>query len=238
MQDEKYQPDSALWAADTVVVVVKVGDWEVFILPIDVLSSTARFQAYACVEAREGGEGIFQITDDVVTVARPNVRLAIHGVSLVDDDIHGDLFDVGRDVYEQIARLADLDEHEDQEMEKAAQQAPINHADVYGDSDDAEDDDEHEGQQVAQVAQQESINHADVCSDSEDAEDWQIECCHEQGCSHIQDVIACDKCQKWYHFECVRLSKEDVRTMILSWSCPNCPMMNSYGRKINPPKRG
>ena len=36
-------------------------------------------------------------------------------------------------------------------------------------------------------------------------------------------MIGCDFCEEWFHPDCLKLSKTEVKTLMKSqWACPNC----------------
>ena len=36
-------------------------------------------------------------------------------------------------------------------------------------------------------------------------------------------MIGCDFCDEWFHPDCLKLSKNEVKTLTKSqWACPNC----------------
>lgn len=55
----------------------------------------------------------------------------------------------------------------------------------------------------AQRSAQQSESNCELCEQPDDAE----------------DMVACDHCKKWYHFQCAYVG-EDVANV--SWSCPAC----------------
>ena len=43
-------------------------------------------------------------------------------------------------------------------------------------------------------------------------------------------MIGCDFCDEWFHPDCLKLSKNEVKTLMKSqWACPNCESDDSEG---------
>ena len=43
-------------------------------------------------------------------------------------------------------------------------------------------------------------------------------------------MIGCDFCDEWFHPDCLKLSKHEVKALTKSqWACPNCESDDSEG---------
>ncbi|XP_058817271.1 uncharacterized protein LOC131680575 [Topomyia yanbarensis] len=57
---------------------------------------------------------------------------------------------------------------------------------------------------------------------------WACKIC--QG-ADTEDMVQCDVCDKWHHYECVGVA-DDIANV--SWRCPNCVAEREYQRKLQP----